>query len=151
MNEALVHSVTLDCSVAHAFQVFTQQVDLWWPKGHRRFEESSLQHDVRVGGKLIEQAANGERFVLADIVAIEPPHQIELAWHPGKLTNPTRTLVTFSADGAHRANVVVTHSEGHAAMGDAWPQRAALFDKGWNAVLAALDDFIKLEDVKNDI
>lgn len=150
MGDPLVHSVTLQCSAAHAFDVFTRHVDLWWPKGHRRFERSALRHDAAVGGQLIEQATTGEQFVLADVVAVEPPHRIELAWHPGKLTQPTRTLITFAEDGAHRVHVTVTHSEGEAGMGDAWPQKAALFSRGWTSVLTALDEFIKRESTSDD-
>lgn len=143
MHEPLVHDVTLKCSVDHAFFVFTQQADLWWPNGHRRFEKSTLRHDPRIGGQLMEIAANGDVFVLADVIACDPPHQMILAWHPGKINAPTRTVVTFEEQGPHGALVRVAHSEGDAALGDQWEHRAALFSKGWAAVLAALDTYTK--------
>lgn len=146
MRDPLVHDVTLNCSVDHAFFVFTQKVDLWWPKGHRRFENSTLRHDPRVGGQLVETATNGDVFVLADIVACDPPHQLILAWHPGKIAAPTRTVVSFTRQGPHEAFVRVTHSEGDAALGDQWQHRAALFSKGWTAVLAALYTFTEQDE-----
>jgi len=147
MHEPLVHDVTLSCSVDHAFYVFTQKVDLWWPKGHRRYEGSTLHHDPRVGGQLLEIAMNGDVFVLADVVACDPPHQLVLAWHPGKIAAPTKTVITFTEQGPHNAFVRVTHSEGDADLGDQWEHRAALFARGWTAVLAALDTFTRQNEV----
>jgi uncharacterized protein YndB with AHSA1/START domain len=142
MSEVLVHEITLACSVDHAFDVFTSKVDLWWPKGHRRFASSTLRHDAVIGGQLIETATTGEEFILADVLACERPFSITLAWHPGKITAPTQTHITFQETGPHQAHVRVEHSEATAALGDQWDSRAALFNKGWQVVLAAMDHFI---------
>lgn len=145
MPEPLVHNIALRCSVEHAFAVFTQRVDLWWPPSHRRLENSTLHYDARTGGQLREHAPSGEVFVWADVLHIDPPHEIRIAWHPGKITEPTQTLITFTADGPHGAQVKVVHTEGEAALGDQWSHRAALFNAGWGAVLPAFADFIHQE------
>lgn len=150
MHEALVHEVTLQCSVAHAFKVFTQHVDLWWPPGHRKFANSTLHHDQSQGGRLIERGPNGEEFTFADILRIDPPHQMILAWHPGKITAPTQTTVTFRPAGDGQTTVRVLHEEANAALGAAWPARAAMFDKGWTAILAALKERIDTIETQLD-
>lgn len=145
MPEPLTHDVILKCSVTHAFETFTQRVDLWWPKGHRKLDASTLHHDTHTGGLLVERAANGEVFVIADIVACDPPHHITLSWHPGKITEPTLTVVTFSASGPQETHVRVVHSEGNADLRETWALRAALFNKGWTAVLNAISAFVNQE------
>ncbi len=145
MAEPLVHEVRLNCSVDHAFEVFTRLVDIWWPIGHRRFPASKLHYDVREGGQLVERGARGEQFVLADVVTCTPPHLIEMLWHPGKISQPTTTVIRFTSHGAHEAQVTVTHTEGAAELGETWATRAVLFNKGWAAVLSALSDFIGKE------
>ena len=145
MPEPLTHDVILKCSVAHAFETFTQRVDFWWPKRHRKFEASTLRHDTHAGGQLVERSANGEVFVIADVVACDPPQQVTLSWHPGKITEPTQTVVTFSASGPNETHVRVVHSEGNGGLGENWAHRAALFNKGWSAVLTAISAIINQE------
>ena len=143
MTEPLVHEIDVACPIDHAFATFTEKVDLWWPKGHRRFDVSTLHHDAFEGGQLIERSPNGEAFVLADVTVCTPPHRIELDWHPGKITAPTKTVVTFKALSDAEVRVTVTHSEGAAKLGAEWPTRAALFDRGWSAVLTEFKNFIE--------
>ena len=93
----------------------------------------------------MERAANGEVFVIADVVACDPPQQVTLSWHPGKITEPTQTVVTFSASGPNETHVRVVHSEGNGGLGENWAHRAALFNKGWSAVLTAISAIINQE------
>ncbi|MEM9580195.1 MAG: SRPBCC domain-containing protein [Pseudomonadota bacterium] len=142
MPEPLVHAMDLACSAEHAFEVFLRRIDLWWPPGHRKFKGSRFACTPEVGGQITEYAPDGTCFVWADITAIDPPHRLVLGWHPGKITAPTRSDITFASAGPGRSRVTVTHSEADAALGGAWPQRAALFSAGWTAVLSALADHI---------
>lgn len=143
MADPLVHEIALRCSAAHAFLVFTEKVDLWWPKAHRKFAGSTLRQEPFVGGQLVERAPNGDEFVLADVLDCTPSQVMRLAWHPGKITAPTETLITFTPTGPHDVVVRVEHREGDAALGARWDSRAAMFDTGWSTVLAAMAKFIK--------
>jgi uncharacterized protein YndB with AHSA1/START domain len=132
--ESLERVLRVHCSLEHAFAVFTQGVDLWWPRGHRRDEDSRLVLEPEVGGRFLERAASGEERELGRVLLCDPPHRISYTWHPGAVTGPTRVDVSFAEDGADTV-VRVVHSEGDAAVGDAWPERAALFARGWDLVL----------------
>lgn len=141
MSEALHFSVHLNCSIEHAFEVFTSRVNLWWPPGHRRFEGSTLTLEARAGGRFFESAASGEEAVLGEVLSCEPPNSISYTWHPGKITGPTLVKITFQQEQTQTL-VQVEHSEGDSALGDQWPSRAVLFNKGWDAVLGRLREFI---------
>ena len=52
MDEVLVRTIALACPVEHAFDVFTDKIDLWWPRGHRRNRDASL---TLTGEALIER------------------------------------------------------------------------------------------------
>jgi uncharacterized protein YndB with AHSA1/START domain len=134
--ESLERILRVRCPLDHAFAAFTQEVDLWWPRRHRRYEDSRLVLEAEVGGRFFERAASGEERELGEVIACDPPHRISYTWRPGAITGPTRVDVSFAEDGAETV-VRVLHSEGDAALGDAWPERAALFAKGWDLVLPA--------------
>ena len=140
-ERALDISVRVNCAPDHAFAVFTNRVDLWWPPSHRRCAGSTLELDAVPGGRLVERAENGDEATIGDVLDSDPPHWLRLSWHLGKISAPTHVTVTFQADGAQTL-VAVHHAEGDSAMGDQWPARAAMFDRGWTAVLAALAEFI---------
>ena len=63
----LEKEIRVACSREHAFAVFTSRIDVWWPRGHRRFGESELRLEPFVGGRFFERAANGEEFDLGAV------------------------------------------------------------------------------------
>jgi len=142
--EPLVRSVRVRCSVGHAFWVFTERVDLWWPPGHRRFADSTLRLETRVGGRFVECAASGEEARLGDVLACEPPHSISYTWYPGAQSKPTRVEVQFRDDG-DETTVEVRHFEGDSELGELWSERVVLFARGWTHVLAALQAHVRSE------
>ena len=48
MNEPLKRSVRVRCPIDHAFAVFTDRIDLWWPSSHRMLSDSRLHSDGEV-------------------------------------------------------------------------------------------------------
>lgn len=142
MSEPLRRTVRVRCPVAHAFDVFTARLDLWWPPKHRRFAASELFLEARVGGRFFERSSTGEEARLGEVVRCEPPHRITYSWYPGALAGPTEVDVRFTEDGEHTL-VEVTHSEGNSQLGDAWPQRVELFGRAWGHVLPAFAAFLE--------
>lgn len=142
MSEPVIKSMTLRCSVEHAFETFTAKVDQWWPSGHRRYKASTISLDASEHGQLVERAPTGETFVFADVYRCEAPNRICLEWHPGKASFPTDVTITFEQDGDF-TNVKIVHAEGKSALGSQWDNRVALFTSGWVAVMAALSRHIE--------
>lgn len=137
MNEPLRKSITIRCPVAHAFAIFTEKVDLWWPRSHRRFDTSTLTLDPTPGGLFVERTPTGETVTFGEVLKCNAPHEITFTWNPGKITGPTEVTITFTAK-KDTTIVNVEHTEGTANLGEAWETRVALFANGWTAVLAAL-------------
>lgn len=142
MPDPVVRTIRVRCSVTHAFATFTGKLDLWWPPTHRRYPGSALVLDPTPGGRFFERATSGEENDLGQVLTCDPPHSITYTWNPGKISGPTHVDVQFAADG-DATIVTVVHSEGAADMGAHWPDRAALFEHGWTAVLAAFTDHIR--------
>lgn len=142
MSGPLERSIRVQCPVEHAFTVFTDRLDLWWPPGHRRFEQSRLSLEARVGGRFLERSEAGEEFVFGKVLECDPPHRIVYTWFPGADDRPTEVAVSFTGDGGH-TRIDVRHSVAESGLGQRWPERRALFERGWDLVLPALVAFIE--------
>ena len=141
MAEPLERTLRVECPVDHAFVVFTEHVDSWWPRSHRRFDESRLILEPEVGGRFVEVAKDGREARLGEVLLYERPHRIRYTWFPGAINHPTQVDVSFTQDGAETV-VRVVHSEGESALGEAWPERVQLFVRGWTHVLAAFESHL---------
>lgn len=136
MSAPVERTIRVRCPVEHAFRVFTRRIDAWWPAGHRRFAGSTLTLEATPGGRFYERAPSGDEALLGEVLTVDPPHHITYTWRPGAITAPTEVEIRFTADG-DATRVDVTHREGPAAMGERWPERAALFARAWSHVLPA--------------
>ena len=146
MSRSIVNTIEVRCSVRHAFDVFTSKVDLWWPVGHRAFDESVLLFEAEVGGRFLERSANGEEVERGKVLSWEPPHRIAYSWHPGAIDQPTEVEVIF--EGADdRTVVTVTHAEAQSDMGDRWAVRAKKFQSAWDHLLV---EYIKLAQQRRE-
>jgi len=141
MDDILTRTITLKCDVAHAFDVFTNRIDLWWPRGHRKTSEGSLRLQAVAGGALIDRAPDGNEWRMAEVAEIDPPSLLKLDWYPGSPAAPTSVEIRFAQfqDGTA---VTVTHRP-LLETKSIWPQRVAIFIKGWETVLPALKQFIE--------
>jgi len=146
MSRALERTLVVRCSVTHAFDVFSRRIDAWWPTGHRRFDGSTLRLEPRAGGRFVERSPSGEEAELGAVVRWEPPGRLTYTWFPGAISGPTLVDVRFVEDG-DATRVEVTHHEGEAGLGEHWASRAAMFERGWGAVLPAFARF--LEETKD--
>ena len=140
MADILTRTIALACPIDHAFDVFTTKIDLWWPRGHRRNRDAALAF---AGGELVETAPEGTQWVMGRITAIEPPHHLALDWFPGSAAAPTAVDIRF-AESDNGTTITVTHRALRESQ-SIWPQRVALFEKGWDTILPALKAFIEEE------
>lgn len=139
MTDILTRTIALACPVDHAFAVFTDKVDLWWPRGHRRSSDASLSFR---SDALVERAPDGSEWVMGHVTAMEPPTRLALDWFPGSPAAPTSVDIRFATtdDGTM---ITVTHTALSPLAAEVWPKRVVTFTRGWDAVLPALKTFIE--------
>ena len=141
MDEILVRNIDLCCSVEHAFAVFTDKIDLWWPRAHQRNREAWMS---LTDEGLIEHAPDGSKWVLGSVTRKEPPHFLAFDWLAGSPAAPTSVEVRFAADG-DGTRITVTHRALTPETKAIWPDRVSRFIAGWDTVLPALKAFIEGE------
>lgn len=142
MNPPLNLHVEVGCSCSHAFKVFTEKVDVWWPPGHRRRRGSTLQFEPFIGGRFLEVGPGDEFSTLGEVMVWQPPERLVYTWYPGSQLGPTQVEIHFYAQG-NLTRVEVTHSEGASQLGPIWNERVKRFNASWNDVLPSLALWIK--------
>lgn len=124
-------SVLVDVEPEVAFEVFTQEIDLWWRRGvayrvaGRR--PGTLVLEGKVGGRLFEQyegPAGPAVHEAGRITAWEPPAHLAFEWRgvnfgPGEVTYVD---VTFTRTESGRTQLVLVH-RGFAALRPDHPVR----------------------------
>ena len=89
--------------------------------------------EPRLGGAVIEIAADGARHVWGEVLEWAPGAALRMTWHPGKMAEQgTQVRVTFAPDG-DGCRVELTHS-GWEALEDGAKMRAG-YNSGWDGVL----------------
>jgi uncharacterized protein YndB with AHSA1/START domain len=146
-TEAIKRSVTVDCSVEHAFATFTERIHEWWPLATHsieRYESGNPPETVvfqgGAGGQIYERTTKGEELKWADVIAYEPPHRFVLAWNPSREQNEPKTEieVTFTDEGG-KTRVDLEH-RGWERLGDQAAEARKSYSQGWQQVLAGYAD-----------
>ena len=75
-------SITVKASVEHAFKVFTDGFDTWWPRSHHIGKQPMVKAviETRAGGRCFGREADGTECDWGKVLAWEPPNRFVLAW-----------------------------------------------------------------------
>jgi uncharacterized protein YndB with AHSA1/START domain len=131
-------SVTVRCSVEHAFHVFTEGIGTWWPLDRFSIGEQRAVNAVlegRAGGRVYEVMKEGEEADWGRVLAWEPPHRLVVEWKPNSdPTPPTEWEATFTPVGENETRLDLEH-RGWERLGGLGLQARAEYEGGWTGVL----------------
>jgi uncharacterized protein YndB with AHSA1/START domain len=133
-GDAATVSVQVGVSPIDAFQVFTQEIDLWWrtgPKyrvaGKRR---GTLFFEPGVGGRLFEtfdQPSGAARTIeVGRVTSWEPPARLALEWRGVSYKPHEKTFVEVSFEPMGKGTLVTVTHRGWSALPDDHPARHGL-------------------------
>lgn len=143
------HHVSVRLAPAEAFVLFTRQMARWWPfRGHSGFDAAAVdvRFDERVGGQVVEHAADGRTMTWGELTAWQPPERFVMRWYPGlNEAEATELVVSFTPldDGGTR---VAIHHSGWEARGAQAGTKRDQYDGGWPHTLAAFAAFTATAD-----
>jgi uncharacterized protein YndB with AHSA1/START domain len=83
MTEPLRLDVVVACPVEHAFDVWANRIDTWWPRDHTASGQPGARVvlERHVGGRIYEVTADGTEHEWGEVTAWEPPHRLGYVWH----------------------------------------------------------------------
>jgi uncharacterized protein YndB with AHSA1/START domain len=130
-------SVLLRCPPEGAFQLFTGRISEWWPATHRLTKDPRSELFLEETGRFWERARDGREVEIGRVLAWEPPHRLALDFYLGtSAAQPTAVVVTFTPE-SQGTRVTVRHQPKAESAG-LWNQRSTVYERSWDAVLAAL-------------
>jgi uncharacterized protein YndB with AHSA1/START domain len=140
------HHVVVDAPINLAFAVFTERFGDFKPPEHNLLGAPIAEtvFEPRVGGNIVDRAADGTECRWARILAYDPPNRVVFSWDISPqwsiVTDPGMTSeveVRFNAEAPQRTRVELEHRhiERH---GPGWEAVAGGVDsdQGWPLYLA---------------
>ena len=138
-------SIIVNASVEDAFDVFTSEVDTWWPRTHH-IGKSPMQRVViegRAGGRCYTEQVDGTDADWGRVLEWQPPRRLLFAWqithdwgYQPDLSKSSEVEVTFEAMAGERTRVELEHRffERHGVGGES--MRASVdAPNGWTMIL----------------
>jgi len=128
--------IVVDAPIERAFAVFTDGFGDFKPPEHNLLGAPivSTVFEPRVGGHILDRAADGSECRWARILAFEPPHRVVFSWDISPQwtieTDPAQTSeveVRFSAESPTRTRVELEH------------RHIDRHGPGWEAVAGGVD------------
>jgi len=137
-------SVLVAAPIALAFEVFTAQIESWWPMASHHIGEADCAAVViepRAGGRWYERGVDGVDGVWGEVLVWEAPRRVVLLWQLNAQFRfdpaiRTEVDVRFIAVDAHHTRVELEHRGLEAYGADAMAMRDAFGSpNGWNGML----------------
>jgi uncharacterized protein YndB with AHSA1/START domain len=138
-------TVVVRAPIQHAFRVFTEQFNSWWPQTHHigKVEPFVAILEPREGGRWYERAADGSECEWGKVLVYSPPHRVAFSWHLDASyaydpdpARASRVDVSFHDDGDGKTRVELVHSELQRHGGDWQKLRDGVGSQGgWGGIM----------------
>jgi len=139
MLPPVIKTITVPCPQARAFEVFTRDIDLWWPKDKNSVSamDGKVAQKVTLiaekGGWVEEIDHAGNTLLWGSVTEFDPPNKLGLAWHIGRPASEASFVdVTFETTDA--GTLVTLKHYGWEVFGEDAEKMRTGYDGGWVGV-----------------
>jgi uncharacterized protein YndB with AHSA1/START domain len=115
---SVTKSITVEAPIERAFQVFTEEMQTWWPPEHHLLDAplAEMVVEPRGGGDIYDLGTDGSKCRWARVLRYEPPTlfvfswDIDLQWQiETDLERTSEVAITFTPEGDARTRVDLEH------------------------------------------
>ncbi|HEY7132498.1 MAG TPA: SRPBCC domain-containing protein [Candidatus Limnocylindrales bacterium] len=137
MIEPIRLTFEVGCRPDHAFRVWTEDIDRWWPADHTVTGTDDLRVvlEPRLGGRIYERTPGGIEHDWGEVTLWEPPERLGYLWHLRRdRADATQVEIRFLPAEADRTRIEIEHRnwEVLGAEGETWRDRNR---GGWATLL----------------
>ena len=144
-DQPVLKTITVKASAERAFQVFTNEIDSWWPRSHNIGKGIMKQTRIegRAGGRCYSEQTDGTECDWGRVLVWEPPRRFVMAWqidpqwqYEPDLAKSSEVEVRFTPQegGATRVDLEHRYFQRHGAGADAM-RTAVESQGGWTGLL----------------
>jgi uncharacterized protein YndB with AHSA1/START domain len=137
--EPVRKTIEVKCPQEHAFRVFTERMNAWWPRATHSIggaQTVSCAIEGRVGGRIYEVLANGDQVAWGRVITWDPPRRLVISWHLAQgVETASEVEVKFSPAGPGATRVELEHRNWERFGGEKARERRDNYDKGWGVIL----------------
>ncbi len=136
MNDPIEKTLDVPLNPADAFELFTKNMDSWWPKDPFSVTggSSTVVFPDHNGGDIIETGADGSTNVWGTLTAYDPGKFLAFSWHPGRGPEEATMVTVEFTETADGTRCDLTHG-GFEILGDTADAVSASYLSGWDLVL----------------
>jgi len=111
-------SVTVKAGLEHAFNVFTEGFDTWWPRSHHIGKKPLMKAVIepRAGGRCFGREPDGNDCQWGTVTTWDPPNRLVIAWQidpswqfEPDLSKASEVEVRFTAEAGEMTRVDLEH------------------------------------------
>ncbi|MBS0580307.1 MAG: SRPBCC family protein [Proteobacteria bacterium] len=137
-------SIVVEASPQRAFEVFTDQVDAWWPKTHGIGATPIVRSVIEpfVGGRWYTTHTDGKDVTIGHVRAWEPGARFVVSWEIGADWKPdareafaSEVEVLFKVDGAGKTRIDLEHRNFERMGAEPGEKMRTGVDGGWPGIL----------------
>jgi uncharacterized protein YndB with AHSA1/START domain len=119
MIEPIRLSFEVGCPADRAFEIWTADIDRWWPADHTVTGSDDLLVvlEPRRGGRIFERTPAGVEHDWGQVTVWEPPDRLAYSWHlRADRADATEVEIRFADAGEGRTRIDIEH-RGWEALG----------------------------------
>jgi uncharacterized protein YndB with AHSA1/START domain len=141
MTEAVIAQVDVGVPPAAAFEMFTEEIGLWWrrdtPHWNDRDRGLSVRIEPRVGGRFIEvyDLDTGEGFEVGRVLVWQPGQRLSFSWTQVGWDSDAHTIVTVTFTAVEAGTRVTLVHDGFDSVASDGPRYRDGYAGGWPVVL----------------
>lgn len=147
-------SVTVNVPMEDAFEVFTEEIDTWWPRTHHIGESPMRRVIVEgfAGGRCFTEQEDGSECDWGRVLQWEPPTRLVLAWqithewgYQPDFAKASEVEVRFRRVHPEATLVEIEHRHfERQGAGGATMRTAVEAPNGWGLILSLYADRVKV-------
>jgi uncharacterized protein YndB with AHSA1/START domain len=136
--EPIRHSIVVAAPPARAFEIFTGQIDSWWPLAVHSIGQNEVTGclvEGRTGGGISETHGDGSIHTWGTVTDWHPPERVVFSWHPGREADTAQEIELRFTEVSDGTLVELEH-RGWESLGDRAAETREAYQSGWPAVLS---------------
>lgn len=117
-STSVAYSIVVPTGIEHAFAVFTEGFDRWWPHAHHigQADVKETVLETTVGGRWYERGVDGSECDWGRVLDVDRPNRLLLSWHlqgdfryDAEPARASEVEVRFTAQGPDHTRVAIEH------------------------------------------